>query len=186
MPNDRIAVFYASLNNMKFYNILIILLAFGASVLLSNCSGGYSFTGTSLPRDVQTVYVAYIENTAPLIMPTLSNKLTEQLTDKFTRQTKLTFTEIDADLQFEGEITNYDVTSMAVQAGEYAAQNRLTVAVRIRFTNAKEEKQNFNKSFSAYADFPSEQSLDVVQNDLVEEIIRQLVENIFNDSVANW
>ena len=171
---------------MRFYNIFIILLACGASALLSNCRGGYSFTGASLSPDVETVYVAYIENTAPLIMPTLSNMLTERLTDKFTRQTKLTFTEIDADLQFEGEITNYDVTSIAVQAGEYAAQNRLTVAIRIRFTNMKDEKQSFNKSFSAYADFPSEQSLDAVQNALVEEIIQQLVENIFNDSVANW
>jgi len=171
---------------MKFYNISIILLAFGAISALSNCRGGYSFTGASLSPEVKTVYVAYIENTAPLIMPALSNLLTEQLTDKFTRQTKLIFTEIDADLQMEGEVTNYDVTSMAVQAGEYAAQNRLTITVKIRFTNAKDEKQNYDKSFSAYADFPSERSLDSVQNALVEEIVQQLVENIFNASVANW
>ncbi len=155
-------------------------------LMLPACKGGYSFTGTSLSADVKTVYVAYIENMAPLAIPTLSNTLTEKLIDKFTRQTKLTFTEMDPDLHFEGEVTNYDVTSMAPQAGEYAAQNRLTITVKIRFTNAKDEKQSFNKSFSAYEDFSSELSIDAVQNTLVEKIVEQLVENIFNASVANW
>ena len=163
-------------------SIYIFLGTLSIAGFFSSC-GIYSFTG-KLDPNIKTIYVAYIENTAPLIMPTLSNSLTERLVDKFTRQTKLTFEEMDPDLHLEGEITSYDVTSIAVQAGEYAAQNRLTIAVRIRFTNSKDEKQNFNQAFSAYADFPSEQSLDAVQNSLVEVIIEQLVENIFNASVA--
>ena len=120
---------------------------------LQACKGGYSFTGTSISPDVKSVSIAYINNMAPIVYPSLSNTLTETLKDKFTRNTRLDLIEEEGDLQFEGEVTNYDVTSMAVQANEVAATNRLTITVKIRFTNNVDEKQSYDKSFSAYEDF---------------------------------
>jgi hypothetical protein len=153
---------------------------------LQACKGGYSFTGTSISPDVKSVSIAYINNMAPLVYPSLSNTLTESMKDKFTRNTRLDLIDEEGDLQFEGEVTNYDVTSMGVQANEVAATNRLTVTVKIRFTNNIDEKQSYDKSFSAYEEFPSEQPLDAVQDQLVSTIIEKLVEDIFNNAVANW
>ena len=106
--------------------------------------------------------------------------------DKFTRNTRLDLIEEEGDLQFEGEVTGYDVTSMGVQANEVASTNRLTVTVKIRFINNIDEKQNYDKSFSAYEDFASERTLDEVQDQLVGTIVEKLIEDIFNGAVANW
>jgi hypothetical protein len=157
-----------------------------ALLCLQACKGGYSFTGTSISPDVKSVSITYINNMAPIVYPSLSNTLTEALKDKFTRNTRLDLIDEDGDLQFEGEVTNYDVTSMAVQANEVAATNRLTITVKIRFTNNVDEKQSYDKSFSAYEDFPSEQTLDAVQDQLVGTIVEKLIEDIFNNAVANW
>jgi TolB-like protein len=155
------------------------------SVLLS-CRGGYSFTNTAISPDIKTVSIDYFQNMAPQVMPTLSNTFTEALITKFRRQTKLTFVEYDADLHFEGEITGYDEISKAIQANEQAALSSLTITVKVRFTNAKEGKQSFDRSFSASADFPSTQMLSDVEDRLVVDIVETLTENIFNAAVANW
>jgi hypothetical protein len=169
------------LSKSRVVFILVALL-----LCLQACKGGYSFTGTSISPDVKSVSIAYINNMAPIVYPTLSNTLTESLKDKFTRNTRLDLIAEEGDLQFEGEVTNYDVTSMAVQANEVAATNRLTITVKIRFTNNVDEKQSYDKSFSAYEDFPSSQTLDAVQDQLVSTIIEKLIEDIFNNAVANW
>jgi hypothetical protein len=153
---------------------------------LQACKGGYSFTGTSISPEAKTVSIAYIENMAPIVYPSLSNTLTEALKDKFTRNTRLSLVTEDGDLQFEGEITNYDVTSMAVQANEIASTNRLTVTVKIRYINNIDTKQSYDKSFSQYEDFDSSQTLDSAQEQLVTQIIEKLIEDIFNNAVANW
>jgi hypothetical protein len=123
---------------------------------------------------------------ASLVYPALSNSLTEALKDKFTRNTRLDLIDAEGDLQFEGEVTNYDVISMGVQANEVAGTNRLTVTVKIRFTNNIDEKQSYDKSFSAYEDFDSAQALDSVESQLIDTIIEKLIEDIFNAAVANW
>ena len=93
---------------------------------------------------------------------------------------------MDGDLEIAGEITGYDVKATAVTADEVAAQNRLTVTVKIAFTNRKYPNEDFEKSFSAYADYDSMQSLDTVEGSLCEEIVEKLVEDIFNATVATW
>ena len=163
-----------------------VLIPIVCLLCLQACKGGYSFTGTSISPDVKSVSIAYINNMAPIVYPSLSNTLTETLKDKFTRNTRLDLIEDEGDLQFEGEVTNYDVTSMAVQANEVAATNRLTITVKIRFTNNVDEKQSYDKSFSAYEDFASERTLDEVQDQLVGTIVEKLIEDIFNNAVANW
>lgn len=164
----------------------IVLSLIFAALVVHSC-GIYSFTGTSIQPDVKTVTINYFEYKALKVNPTLSNSLTESLKDKFRKMTRLEQVDMDGDLEITGSVTGYDVRAMAVTANEVAAQNRLTVTVRIDFTNRKYPEDDFQgKSFSAYADYDSTQSLDAVESTLCDEIIEKLCEDIFNATVANW
>ena len=112
--------------------------------------------------------------------------MTEGLKDQFISQTNLSLTDAIGDLQFEGEITGYVVKPIAIQANETAAQNRLTISVKVTFTNNLDENQNYSQSFSHYADFDSSQDLSSVETELIDQIVEVLSENIFNKAVANW
>lgn len=166
---------------------LCVVLALIATLPLLHSCGIYSFTGTSIQPDVKTVTVNYFEYLAPKVNPSLSNMLTEAMQEKFIKLTKLELVDIDGDLEIIGAVTGYDVKATAITANEQAAQNRLTVTVKIEFINRKypEESQQ-NKSFSAYQDFDANQSLDAVEATLCEDIVEQLCEDIFNGTVANW
>ena len=155
------------------------------SISLISC-GIYSFTGASISADIETVSVGYFQNNASMVQPTLSNIMTESLKDKFISQTNLSLTDAIGDLQFEGEITGYKVTPIAIQANETAAQNRLTISVKVAFTNNLDENQNYSQSFSHYADFDSSQDLSIIEIELIDQIVEVLSENIFNKAVANW
>ncbi len=154
-------------------------------VLVSSC-GIYSFTGTSIQPDVYSITINYFEYKALRVNPSLSNDLTEAMKDKFRKLTRLEQVNMDGDLELTGEITGYDVKPQAVTSDEVAAQNRLTVTVKVAFTNRKYPEDDFDKSFSAYADYDSMQSLDAVEAGLCEEIIEKIVEDVFNASVAQW
>lgn len=154
-------------------------------VLVSSC-GIYSFTGTSIQSDVYSITINYFEYKALRVNPSLSNDLTEAMKDKFRKLTRLEQVDMDGDLELTGEITGYDVKPQAVTSDEVAAQNRLTVTVKVAFTNRKYPEDDFDKSFSAYADYDSMQSLDAVEAGLCEEIIEKIVEDVFNASVAQW
>ena len=119
--------------------------------------------------------------------PSLSNQLTEALQEKFRRLTRLELVDEEGDLEVVGAVVGYDVRATAITATEQAAQNRLTVSVKVSFTNHKFPEESFpEKSFSAYADFDATQTLDAVESTLCEEIIEKLCEDIFNGTVANW
>ena len=154
--------------------------------LLQSC-GIYSFTGTSIQPDVKTVTVNYFEYLAPKVNPSLSNMLTEAMQEKFLKLTKLELVDMDGDLEIIAAVTGYDVKATAITANEQAAQNRLTVTVKVEFINRKYPEESLqNKSFSAYQDFDASQSLDAVETTLCEDIVEQLCEDIFNGTVANW
>ena len=155
------------------------------SISLAAC-GIYSFTGASISADIETVSVDYFQNNASMVQPTLSNIMTERLKDQFISQTNLSLTDAIGDLQFEGEITGYKVKPIAIQANETAAQNRLTISVKVTFTNNLDENQNYSQSFSHYADFDSSQDLSSIETELIDQIVEVLSENIFNKAVANW
>lgn len=154
--------------------------------LIVSCCGIYSFSGTSIQPDVKTITIDYFQYKALRVNPSLSQSLTEAMKDKFRKMTRLEQVDMDGDLEIAGEVTGYDVRATAVTADEVAAQNRLTVTVKITFTNRKYPKENFEKSFSQYGDYDSAQSLDAVEGTLCEEIIDKLCEDIFNATVANW
>jgi len=154
-------------------------------LLLSSC-GIYSFTGISISPDVKSVSILVFVNNAPLVVPSLSQKLNIQLRNKFINTTNLSLIDNGADLQFSGEITGYTVTPIAAQAGETAALNRLTVTVNVDFVNKKDEKQNYNSTFTKFADFDSNKDLNQVQELLIDDITEQLTEAIFTKAVVNW
>jgi hypothetical protein len=154
--------------------------------LVQSC-GIYSFTGTSIQPDVKTITINYFEYTAIKVNPSLSNDITQALQEKFLKLTRLEQVDMDGDLEITGTVSGYDVKATAVTASEQAATNRLTVTVKVSFTNRKYPDEDFpDKSFSAYADFDAMQPLDAVEASLCEEIIEQLCEDIFNATVARW
>ena len=154
--------------------------------LLSAC-GIYSFSGTSTQPDVKTITINYIENKALKVNPSLSTDLTETLRTTFRRMTRLEQVDFDGDLEITGEITGYDVAAQAISAQETAAQNRLTVAVKITFISRKYPEEGFeNKAFTGYADYDATNSLDAVENQLCVDIIQKIVDDIFNATVAQW
>ena len=157
------------------------------SFLLGGCSiVKYSFSGTSIQPDVKTVTINYFEYKALKVNPTLSNDLTEAMKEKFRKLTKLEQVDMDGDLELSGTVTGYEVRAAAVTADEVAAMNRLTVNVSLKFTNRKYPEEDFEKSFSAYSDYDSTNSLDAVEASLCEEIVEKLAEDMFNASVAQW
>jgi hypothetical protein len=169
---------------MRLLTRILPLLA--AALLVSAC-GIYSFSGTSIQNDVETVAIDFFEYRAEKVNPTLSNDITEALRTRFRRMTRLEQVEQDGDLEISGEITGYDVRPASVSAEEIATQNRLTISVRVNFTNRKYPEDDFEgKSFSAYADYDSNNSLDAVESTLCSEIIDKLIEDIFNATVAQW
>ncbi len=163
---------------------LMIILA--AVMLLGGC-GIYSFSGTSIDPDVHTISLPTFEYKAQRVNPSLANQISEDLRTRFRRMTRLEQVDMDGDLEIYGEITGYDVAASAITANEVAAQNRLTVTVKIDFTNVKHPEDSFTgKSFSAYADYDSTNSLDAVESSLCAEIIEKIIEDIFNATVAQW
>lgn len=155
------------------------------ALALTSC-GIYSFSGTSIQPDVKTVTINYFDYKALRMNPTLSNDITEALRTEFRKMTRLEQVDMDGDIEITGEVTGYDVSAAAVTANEVAAKNRLTVSVKITFTNRLYPEEDFDKSFSQYEEYDSTNSLDAVESSLCADIIKKLVDDIFNASVANW
>lgn len=148
--------------------------------------GVYSFTGGST-GDAETIQIDYFPNTAILVEPTLSQSFTVALQDLFLRQTNLKLTDGGGDLYFEGEITQYRIIPIAATADQTAAQNRLTVAVRVRFYNRLKEEDNFEQTFSFYSDYDgSLQLTGSVLESAYDDIFERITQDIFNAAVAKW
>ena len=167
---------------MRIRNLYIVLLL---ALVCQGC-GFYSFSGASIPAEAKTVSVQYFQNIAPLINPTLSNDFTTALRDAMMNQTSLDMVESGGDLSFEGEITDYRTTPVAITSGQTAALNRLSITVNVRFSNRFDDTKNFETKFTHYEDYPSDQDLNSVQESLTGTIVEALVEDVFNKALVNW
>ena len=174
-----------TLTNKHINGWLIPLIAAIFIATTQSC-GVYSFTGASIPPEAKTISIQQFPNNAPLVNPVLSQLLTDALRDKFSSQTNLSQVPVNGDLAFDGSITDYRTQPVAITGDETAALNRLTIAVRVTYTNRFDEKQNFETTFSRFEDYESTQSLSEVEEQLVSEIIEALVQDIFDRSVVNW
>lgn len=155
-------------------------------VVIQACKVSYSFTGANLSPLVKTYSVYYFPNRARLINPTLSQTFTEGLREKLQRQTSLNELKENGDIEFEGQITGYEARPMSIQKNDLAAKNRLTVTVKLKYTNNKAPEENFERTFSAYEDYDSNLSLSDIEGELSELIVTKLNEDIFNATIANW
>jgi hypothetical protein len=135
---------------------------------------------------MKTISVAYFPNRADIVNPTLSSEFTESLKDKFISQTRLEMVSDGGDLHFEGEISRYATRPAALSGNETASLTRLSIEIRVVFTNEKDPESNFESTFSHYEDFDASQSLDQVEGELVPQILEKIIEDIFNRAVVNW
>lgn len=172
------------MRKIKLSSFLVVAIV--SMLMFSGCSVKYSLSGASIPPDAKTVSIAYFPNNAPMVAPILSSTLTDKLQERFSRQTRLSLIREAGDLAFEGEITNYTSTPAAISGDEHALRNRLTITVKVRFTNAIDPKQNYDRSFSAFLEYNSSSLLQQVEPQLIPEIVDMLVEDIFNAAVSNW
>jgi len=166
----------------------ILLLSLLAGWLLYSCSISYSFQNKSVIdyAKVSSISIKDFPNMASNVYAPLAQQFTEALKDKFTRQTKLRILREGGDLDLEGEIKSYNYTSMAVTDGAYASQTRLTVSISVRYTNNTNPDDFLEKTFSAYQEFSNTSTIDQVQDELCRLIIEEIVDAIFNETVAKW
>ena len=157
-------------------------------VLLSACSIRYSLTGTTIDyTKLKTITINNFPNHARLVYSPLSPDFTQGLQDIFTRQTRLNMVPNGGDIEIDGEITGYDIQDMGVSATDsYRSKTRLTLTVKVRFTNNVEPSQNMEQSFSANRTYDNTQPLDAVQGQLVSDMITELADMIFNATVGRW
>ena len=135
---------------------------------------------------MKTISIKDFPNQAPLVYPPLSQQFTEGVKDIYVRQTRLSLVRDNGDLQLEGEITGYDLTPMAVKEEAYSSKTKLTITVKVRYTNRTNADEDFEQSFSAYREFDSNVMLQDVQDQLCSEIIEELADQIYKSTVAYW
>jgi hypothetical protein len=167
------------------YSKAFIMFVFSLTFLLPGC-GIYSFTGASIPPEAKTISVDYFPNKAQLVEPLLSPVFTNTLRDQFTTQTNLTMVEKNGDLDIQGEITDYKISPVAIQSDQTAAMNRLTITVNVRFTNRFEPDKDFESKFTQFIDYLSTEDFNSIKAQLIEQVTKDLADNIFNKAVVNW
>lgn len=155
------------------------------TILLWGCKI-YSFSGASISPQVKTASIQYFQNRASLVQPGLSQNLTDALIDKCKSQTNLNIINGLGDVNFEGEISDYNTKPLTVSADAEAAMNRFTITVKVKFTNAVDPEYSYEQSFSRYEDYSSSSDLSNVEAELSKKIIEMIVEDIFNRAFVNW
>ncbi|MCA0151751.1 LptE family protein [Winogradskyella vincentii] len=166
---------------MKDLKLIIVL---GLIISVTSC-GIYSFTGADT-GNAKTFQVNFFQNNAQLIEPGLDIDFTNALQDLVQNQTNLNLVTDSGDLIFEGEITEYRIAPMTATAQNTAAQNRLTMAVNVRYFNSLDEEKDFEQRFTFFFDYPADVQLSSVKSEAHEVLFERITQDIFNTSLANW
>lgn len=163
------------------------IVGIGLLLLVSACSISYKFNGASIDyTKVKSISIKDFPNQAPLVYSPLSQLFTEGLKDIFLRQTRLNMVRENGDLDIEGEITGYDLTQLAVKENAFASQSKLTITIKVRYSNRTNPDEDFEQTFSAYREFENTKLLQDVQDQLCSEMVEELADQIYNATVANW
>jgi hypothetical protein len=152
---------------------------------LGGC-GIYTFSGASIPPEAKTITIRQIDNNAPIVVPYLSQVLSDRMRDKFLAETGLRLADSEGDLQFEGAIVEYTVTPAAATGNETTSLSRLTIGVKINYTSKINPDDDWEQSFRRFADFDASRDLQSVEEQLINDIVRQLIDDIFNKAFVNW
>ena len=153
---------------------------------LTQCKVSYSFSGVNISPEVETYSVEYFPNRAPIVQAQLSQLFTNALMDKIQGSTSLNLSTEGGDVQFSGEITGYETRPTAITGQETAARNRLTITVRVKYTNLVEPELDYDSSFSRFEDYDASRNLSDVENELIDLIVENLIEDIFNKAFVSW
>ncbi len=146
----------------------------------------YSTTGASIPVEARTVSVQFFENRAPLVEATLSQRITDALKDYIQANSRLILVNGIGDLDFEGEITGYDSRPTSITAGDLAANSRFTITVKVRYTDSFDTSKDWELSFSRFEEYPSNQTFEEAQSIYTDDILKLLIEDIYNKAFVNW
>jgi hypothetical protein len=166
-------------------NIMLIVTVI--SILMTSCSISYKFNGSSIDyTKTKSISISDFPNIAELVYPPLSQEFSESLRDSYSKQTRLQLLKKGGDLHLEGEIVGYQLTPMAISADSYASKTKITVTIKVRFSNSKNPEDDFEKTYSAFQSFDSTRMLTDVQDELIKIMIADIVDNIYNDTVAKW
>ncbi len=164
-----------------------LVAALAMALIAASCTISYKFNGSAIDYNIyKTIHVGQFPIRAALVYPPLQQTFENALLDYVARNTRLQVNDGNSDLNLEGEITGYSLSPQAVTENAIASQTRLTITVRIRYTDSKNDKNNVDQSFSAYQDFDSNEMLTDVQEELCQQITDQLVDLIFNATLGNW
>ncbi|MBR4899285.1 MAG: sigma 54-interacting transcriptional regulator [Prevotella sp.] len=173
---------------LKQYGMVLCLLPFFLfTFLLSSCSVSYKFNGASIDyTKTKTIQISDFPIRSSYVWGPMASIFNNQLKDQFANHTKLIQVKRNGDLKIDGEITKYDQRNKSVSSEGYSAQTELTMTVNVRFTNNVNHAEDFEKQFSASATYETTQSLNAVQEELVTEMVKDITDQIFNATVANW
>lgn len=177
---------FATMNRLiKYVGLCVVALVL--SVAGGSCRISYKFNGAALDYNLyRTIHVANFPIRAALVYAPLQQTFENELLDYIARNTRLQTVDGPSDLTLEGEITQYYLTPQAVTEDAYASRTRLTIGVRVKYTDNKAEGKDVDQTFTEYRDFDSSQMLNEVEEQLSQEISKELVQLIFNATLGNW
>lgn len=170
------------IKKIKRITLLVSLL-----VLVNSCSISYKFNGASINYDkVKTISIADFPIKAAYVYAPLATKFNEKLKDVYVQQTRLRLIPRNADLAIEGEITGYNQYNQAVKADGYSSEVKLTITVNVRYVNNTNHEEDFEQQFTAFRTYDSKQMLTAVQDELIDQMVKDITDQVFNATVANW
>ncbi len=169
----------------RLYSITIVAFTAGIMLFLSGCKV-YSFNGASIPADIRNFSIELFQNRANNGPPSLPQTFTDALKLKFQTEANLRQVTQDADLKFSGTIVGFTYTNEAPVAGATSGLNKLTITVQVEYENTKDENDKWVQTFTRYAQFSSSENINSVENGLIAEINRQLVDDIFQKAFVKW
>ena len=157
------------------------------AVVLSSCLISYKFNGASIDYSkTKTIQIADFPIRSNYVWGPMGPMFNNQLKDQFANHTRLQQVKRNGDLKLEGEITRYEQRNKSVSAEGYSAQTELSITVNVRFTNNVNHSEDFEQQFTAQSSYDTTQSLNSVQEELVTQMIKDICDQIFNATVANW
>lgn len=168
----------------KLIKVVVFLVVF---FFFQSCTVSYKLNGASIDyTKTKSIAISDFPNISELIYPPLAQEFAETLRDTYAKQTRLQLLKKGGDMNLEGEITAYQLTPLAISADSYAAETKLSMTVKVRFRNNKNPQDDFEKNYTAYQTFDSNRLLSEVQDELMKIMVKEIADNIYNDTVAKW
>ena len=156
-------------------------------MMLSSCSVSYKFNGASIDYSkTKTIQINDFPIRSSYVWSPMGPMFNNELKDMYSRNTRLSQVKRNGDMKIEGEITQYQQRNKSVSSEGFSAQTELSITVNVRFTNNTNHAEDFEKSFNASQSYETTQSLQSVQEELVTLMIKDICDQIFNATGANW